>query len=134
MNKQQALNAFWSGFGVLAFEENTVPDDEAIQSLIDAGVAPSKFPYITYQVLTDSLDAPVNPTASIWDRNTSWERSDVLSNQIAEKIQKMTPIKLDDGRMFITTGTPYSQHFREEVDSSIRRVVLNLQVEFFTNY
>ena len=39
MNKQQALNAFWSGFGVLAFEENSVPDDEAIQSLIDAGVA-----------------------------------------------------------------------------------------------
>lgn len=134
MNKQQAYNSFWSGFGVLAFEENTVPDDEAIQQMIEAGLASSKYPYITYQVLTDRLDSTIYPSASIWDKNTSWERSDLLSNRIAERIREMTPIKLDDGRMFITTGSPYSQHMSEEGDSSIRRIVLNLQVEFFTNY
>ena len=134
MNKQQAYNAFWSGFGVLAFEENSVPDDDTIQSMIDAGLAKAKYPYITYQVLTDSLDYAVSPTASIWDKNTSWERSDLLSNAIAKKIAEMTPIKLDEGRMFIATGTPYSQHMDEEGDTSIRRIVLNLQVEFFTNY
>lgn len=134
MNKQQAYNTFWSDFGVLAFEENSVPDDKTIQQMIEAGLASSKYPYITYQVLTDSLDSTIYPSASIWDKNTSWERSDLLSNRIAERIRKMTPIKLDDGRMFITTGSPYSQHMSEEGDSSIRRIVLNLQVEFFTNY
>ena len=28
MNKQKAYNSFWRQFGVLAFEENSVPDDE----------------------------------------------------------------------------------------------------------
>lgn len=134
MNKQQAYNAFWSDFGVLAFEENSVPDDDTIQRMIDAGLAKAKYPYITYQVLTDSLDYAVLPTASIWDKNISWERSDLLSNAIAKKIAEMTPIKLDEGRMFIATGSPYSQHMDEEGDTSIRRIVLNLQVEFFTNY
>lgn len=134
MNKQQAYNAFWSDFGVLAFEENSVPDEATIQRMIDAGLAKAKYPYITYQVLTDSLDYAVSPTASIWDKNTSWERSDLLSNAIAKKIAGMTPIKLDEGRMFIATGSPYSQHMDEEGDTSIRRIVLNLQVEFFTNY
>ena len=42
MDKQQAYNAFWGDFGVLAFEENSIPDDTVIQALIDAGVAPAK--------------------------------------------------------------------------------------------
>lgn len=134
MNKQQAFNNFWSGFGVLAFEENTVPDDDTIKALIEAGVAASKYPYITYQVITGDLNGPVFPTASIWDRSNSWERADLLTNRISEAIQKMNTIKLDNGRAFITKGSPFAQHMSEEADSSIRRVVINLAVEFFTEY
>jgi len=134
MNKQQAYNNFWSGFGVFAFEENAVPDDDTIKALIEEGIAPSKYPYITYQVITGDLDGPVFPTASIWDRSNSWERADLLTNQISETIQKMNTIKLDNGRMFITKGAPFAQHMKEDADSSIRRVVMNLAVEFFTEY
>lgn len=134
MNKQQAYNAFWRSFGVLAFEENTVPDDKTIQALIDAGLAKSKYPYITYQVLIDNLDNEVFPTASIYDKSTSWETADLLSNEIMRKITDMNTIELDEGRMFITTGTPFAQHMDEQEDSSIRRIVLNLGVEFFTQY
>ena len=45
MDKEQAYNAFWSGFGVLAWEENSMPDDKDIQSLIEAGYASAKYPY-----------------------------------------------------------------------------------------
>lgn len=134
MNKQQAYNAFWSGFGVLAFEENSVPDDKVIDSLIKAGVAKAKYPLITYQVLTDDIDHPVFPTASIWDRSSSWERSDLLANEISEYIQGMDTIKLDNGRMFITKGSPFSQHQLESSDTNIRRIILNLGIEFFTQY
>ena len=79
MNKQQAYSAFWSGFGVLAFEENSVPTDDVINAMIKSGLATSKYPYITYQVLLDDLDHPVFPTASIYDRSSSWERADVLA-------------------------------------------------------
>ena len=134
MNKQQAYNAFWSRFGILAFEENTVPDDDTIEALIESGAAASKYPYITYQVITGDLDGPVFPTASIWDRSNSWERVDLLTNRISEAIQRMNTIKLDNGRMFITKGSPFAQHMIEDGDASIRRVVLNLGVEFLTEY
>lgn len=134
MNKQQAYNAFWSGFGVLAFEENSVPTDDVIDQMIQAGLASSKYPYITYQVLLDDLDHPVFPTASIYDRNTSWERADVLANTISNRIQTMDTIRLDNGRMFITKGSPFAQHMLEDGDMNIRRVILNLGIEFFTEY
>lgn len=132
MNKQQAYKAFWGSFGVLAFEENSVPEDDVIQELIKGGAAASKYPYITYQVLIDDLGQPVYPTASIYDKSTSWEKADTLTNAISARIQKMNTIKLDSGRMFITKGSPFGQHMDEEGDKSIRRVVLNLTVEFFT--
>lgn len=134
MNKQQALNNFWSGFNCLAFEENTVPDDDAIQAMIEAGLATSKFPYITYQVMTDDISSPLMLTASIWDKSNSWERVDLLSNRIAQYIQNMNTIKLDEGRLFITKGTPFSNHMSEEGDSTIRRVVLNIGVQFLTAF
>lgn len=133
MNKQQAYNAFWKQFGVLAFEENSVPDEETIQALIDSGVAPSKYPYITYQVMTGDLDSVLTPSASIWDRSNSYEKADLLSNQIAETIARMTPIKVTEGRMFITAGSPFSQHM-DDSDSAIKRNVLALNVEFLASY
>lgn len=134
MNKQQAFNNFWGSFGVLAFEENAVPDDDTIQNLINSGAASSKFPYITYQVIVDDINAPIFPTASIWDRSSSWERADLLSNQISEHIQKMRTLKLDNGRMFITKGSPFAQHMSDGEESPLKRIVLNLGVEFFTEY
>ena len=132
MNKQEAYNALWRQFGVLAFEENTVPDDEVINSLIQSGVATSKFPMITYQVITDDLGNVLFPSASIYDKSSSWERADKLANTISARIQAMNTIKLDNGRMFVTKGSPFSQHMDEEGDESIRRIVLNIGVEFLT--
>ena len=59
MTKASALYNFWSGFGLTAYEENTVPTE-------------AEFPYITYQVVTDSFGAEVALTASVWYRDTSW--------------------------------------------------------------
>lgn len=133
MNKQQAYNSFWRQFGILAFEENSVPSDEVFDDLIKAGVISSKFPYITYQVITGDLDSALTPTASIWDRSNSFEKVDLLANEIAETIAIMTPIKVDEGRMHITAGSPFSQHMEDE-DSAIKRNVLTLNVEFLTSY
>ena len=133
MNKQQAYSEFWSRFGVLAFEENSVPTDDVIEQIIK-GTSLKKYPYITYQVLLDDLNHPVFPTASIYDRSTSWERSDLLANSISEYIQKMDTIRLDNGRMFITKGSPFAQHQLEDADTNIRRIILNLGIEFFTEF
>lgn len=132
MNKQQAYNSFWNSFGVLAFEENSIPDDKVIDELIKAGKATSKYPYIAYQVIIDDLGQPVFPTASIYDKSTSWEKSDLLANLISNRLKSTEIIKLDDGRMFISKGRPFAQHWLESADSDIRRINLNLSIEFFT--
>ena len=132
MDKQQAYNAFWGDFGVLAFEENSIPDDTVIQALIDAGVAPAKYPMIAYEVIVDDLNNAIYPSASIYDKSSSWERIDKLVNTISARIQNMGTIKLDNGRMFITKGSPFAQHMGEGEDFDIKRIVLNLGVEFFT--
>ena len=131
MDKQEAYNAFWSEFGVLAFEENSVPTQDVLESIAKTMNLPSDR-YIAYQVLIDDLDHPVFPTASIYHKSTSWEEADKLANTISNRIQTMNTIRLDNGRMFITKGSPFAQHMLESEDLSIRRVILNLGVEFFT--
>ena len=134
MNKQQAYKAFWASFGVLAFEENAMPDDEVIQALISSGAAKAKYPYIAYEVITDDLGNAVYPSASIYDKSSSWERSDTLSNAISNRIKNMGTIELDNGRMFISKGSPFAQHMAEDEDFNIKRIVLNLAVEFLTEF
>lgn len=133
MNKQQAYNSFWGSFGVLAFEENSAPTFDEVKTIAKSMNLPTDI-YIAYQVIIDDLGHPVYPTASIYSRSTSWEKADTLANVISRRIQEMNTIKLDNGRMFITKGSPFAQHQLESEDLNIRRVILNLGIEFFTEY
>lgn len=122
MDKSQAIQSFWESFGLTAYEQSTVPDD-------------AQMPYITYSVVTDSLDNVVNLNASLWYRTKSWKDISQKTEEIAESIVKMNPpsIQLDNGRLYITKGTPFAQRMTDE-DTTIRRMYLNIQAEFFTAY
>jgi len=119
MDKAQATQKFWESFGLPAYDENTVPDGAAL-------------PYITYQVKTASIDEPVYPSASIWYKSRSWEAISKKADEIAEAIRQMPTIKIDGGRMFVTTGAPFAQRMSDE-DDSIRRILLQVNIEFLTN-
>lgn len=119
MNKSQAIHRFWSGFGLPAYDQLTVPQD-------------ARMPYITYSVAEDSLDRPVSMTASIWYRSQSWEAVEKKSYEIASAI---TPggyvMRLDDGHAWIYRGSPFAQRM-SDTDDTVRRVVLNIMAEFLT--
>lgn len=120
MDKTQAYYSLWSRFGIPAYDENSVPDD-------------AQYPYITYQVITDELDYPVNPTASVWYRDTSWEAIDLKIIEIAGVLGQIRPLELDDhGYMYVTKGSPFAQRMAEE-DRTVKRYVLNIGVEFLTS-
>lgn len=122
MDKAQTLHAFWSSFGWPAYDEGTVPDD-------------ATYPRITYKASTDELGNPQALYASLWDRGTSWSRISKMSDTIAEAIKKMRPpaIKFDNGRLFITKGTPFAQRMTDE-DDMVRRIYINVTVEYFSAY
>ena len=120
MDKAQAINAFWNRF-LPAYDERTVPD----------GIS---FPYISYEVGTAELDEPILLSANLWYRDSGWKAITDKTKEIARYIKTMTPIKVDNGRVYITKGVPFSQRMDEPDDPTIRRIILNINVEYLTSY
>ena len=120
MTKAAAIYQFWSSFGLTAYEENTVPTDAA-------------FPYITYQLVTDSFDREIPLTASIWYRSESWSGINAKADEISQKISRGGKIiPCDDGAIWLKRGQPFAQSMGDESDDLIKRKYLNIAAEFIT--
>ena len=120
MTKAAAIYQFWSGFGLTAYEENTVPTDAA-------------FPYITYQLVTDSFYREIPITASLWYRNESWTAINAKTEEISQKISRGGKIiSCDDGAIWLKRGQPFAQNMGDESDDLIKRKYLNITAEFMT--
>ena len=120
MTKAAAIYQFWNGFGLTAYEENSVPDEAA-------------FPYITYQLVTDSFDREIPLTASIWYRSESWTAINAKAEEISQKISRGGKIiPCDGGAIWLKRGQPFAQSMVDESDDLIKRKHLNITAEFMT--
>ena len=122
MDKAQAIHQFWSSFELTAIDELSAYD-----STIEL---PDN--YITYEVQTANLGDSVALTANLWYRTTSWAAITQKADQIAQYIGyggKVIPI--DGGYIWIKLGRPFAQRMAVE-DDSIRRILLNINVDFLT--
>ena len=120
MTKAAAIYQFWSSFGLTAYEENTVPTD-------------ADFPYITYQLVTDSFDREIPLTASIWYRSESWAGINAKTEEISQKISRGGKvIPCDGGAIWLKRGQPFAQSMGDESDDLIKRKYLNITAEFMT--
>ena len=120
MTKAAAIYQFWNGFGLTAYEENTVPTDAA-------------FPYVTYQLVTDSLDREVAATASLWYRGESWTAINSKTEEISKKIGASgKKIAVDGGGIWIKRGQPFAQNMGDESDDLIKRKYINISIVFIT--
>lgn len=122
MDKAQSIHSFWSGFGIPAYDENTVPDG-------------AKKPYITYNYSEDDLGNPVSSYGSIWYYDSGWAAITAKVKEIDNALSHggaMIPI---DGRGFtwIQKGHPFAQRMSDDSDDMIRRMYINLMVEFLSN-
>lgn len=120
MTKAAAINKFWNSFGIIAYEENSVPED-------------AEFPYITYQYVSDSFDVNTILTASVWYRETSW----INANNKAEEISRYIGfsgkiLNFDYGRIWIKRGTPFAQNMGDDNDNLIKRKYINVEAEYFS--
>ena len=120
MTKAAAIYQFWSSFGLTAYEENTVPTD-------------ATFPYITYQLVTDSFDREIPVTASLWYRSESWTDINAKTEEISQKISRGGKIiSCDGGAIWLKRGQPFAQNMGDESDDLIKRKYLNITAEFMT--
>ena len=126
MTKMQALHSFWAGFDIPAFDETSVPDEK---DRIE--VYGHAFPYITFEVSSDSFGNMLSQTASLWYRSTSWSAITAKEQEISDFIGRGgRMVAYDGGSMWIQKGFPWAQRMSEPSDDTVRRIVLNIQVEF----
>lgn len=120
MTKAAAIYQFWNSFGLIAYEENTVPHD-------------ATFPYITYQLVTDSFDREIPLSASLWYRSESWTGINAKTEEISQKISRGGKvIPCDGGAIWLKRGQPFAQSMGDESDNLIKRKYLNITAEFMT--
>ena len=120
MTKAAAIYQFWNSFGLTAYEENTVPTD-------------ATFPYITYQLVTDSFDREIPLSASLWYRSESWTAINAKTDEISQKISRGGKIiSCDGGAIWLKRGQPFAQNMGDENDDLIKRKYLNITAEFMT--
>lgn len=120
MTKAAVIFNFWNGFGLKAYEENSVPSD-------------ATFPYITYQLVTDLFDRPVAMSASLWYRSSSWVEINDKTEGISEALGMGGRIlSFDTGKVWLKRGTPFAQNMGDESDDLIKRKYLNIEAEYFS--
>ena len=120
MTKAAAIYQFWNSFGLTAYEENTVPDN-------------ATFPYITYQLVTDSFGREAPVTASLWYRSESWTAINAKTEEISQKISRGGKIiACDGGTIWLKRGQPFAQNMGDESDDLIKRKYINITAEFMT--
>lgn len=123
MTKEDALHNFMSSFGLVAYQENAVP----------TGEFRPQYPYLTYEVATGSWDEPVPLSISLWYRSTSWMAANAMADTIARHISRGgTTLRCDGGMLWITRGDPFARSTGDDQDDQVKRKIINIMVEFFT--
>lgn len=118
MDKAQAINNFWNGFGLKAYDATSVPDE-------------TQMPYITYELSVDEFGQSLSQTASLWYYSSSWKDIQLKEQQIYNYIGRGgRMIHYDDGAVWIQRGTPWALRLAGNDDEYVRRILLNVEVEF----
>lgn len=120
MTADKALNQFFNSFGVPAFPETAVPDEQ-------------EMPYITYPFAFSRFDdLPVNLTVYLWYKTESEATPTAKGMEIINTIGRGgCTVEVDGGYIWLTTGSPALRAVPDE-DNSIKRRALNISAEYFT--
>lgn len=117
MNKEQRLQDYWNTFAP-AWEETSVPDNAV-------------FPRITYEGRFDDFGTQVSTSVSIWVRSSSWKQAEDIKHAIELSLTRGgIVLRYDDGAMWIKRGEPFSTRLSDSSDDMIRRIFLNIEIEF----
>lgn len=123
MDRAQAYHDFWSEFNWKAYDSSTVPSEELNPEM----------PRITYDFGAGEFEDEIQLSASLWDNSYSWSRIQAKAEEIYESIGLGGKIiNYDKGKIWIKRGSPFYQRMPDENDS-IRRIYININVEFFTS-
>jgi len=126
MNRIQRINAFWNSFGLVAMDENSVPD-----GAMDRESPNFLGQYITYDVTDSGWDEEVPMMANLWYLSESWQEITEKSMQIGDYIGRGgIMLDCDEGAIWIKKAPSFAQRMANEGYDNIRRIVLSIEVEY----
>lgn len=118
-NKYEALHAFYSSFGVPAYEENSVPDN-------------AKLPYITYEVITSEFDAQnIALSCQIWSRSNSLKELNILTEAMSDALRTGAKLICDTGYIMLYRGEPFAQT-RPSGERAVKAKYINISADYIT--
>lgn len=122
MDKAQAIQAFWAGFGIEAYNEDSVPDAEDLH-----------YPYITYDLVIDTFGHEVGMGAQLHYKDSSWRAINSKLAEIETYIGRGGKwVYFDGGACLIRRAQPFAQTLAESNDRMIRQYIINISCEFVT--
>lgn len=124
MTKAAAIYDFWAGFGLTAYEENSVPTGDG---------APD-FPYLTYELITSGDLDRIQASASLWYRGTSWTAANAKVEEISAAIAGGVVLPCDSGAIVVRKAVPFAQSMGDDTDNMIKRKVLSVEYLYSTQY
>lgn len=110
-----ALKTFFSGFGLPAYQESTVPEDVQL-------------PYISYSISSPEWNQKASMYVQVWDRSTSNIGIIRTADQITQAIGGEKRIPLDGGYLVIWPETPLIQI---QADGDFRYAYINLSINAY---
>lgn len=111
----EALKTYYSGFGLPAYQEGSVPDDEPL-------------PYISYSVSIPEWSEKASNFVRVWDRTKSNTGIIRKADQILQSIGLGKKIAFAGGYLMIWPETPNVQI---EVDGDVRYAYINLSINSY---
>lgn len=118
-NTAIALYQFFSGFGIDAYVEYSVPDEAAL-------------PYITYQLVEPDWRDSATFYARVWYRSTSYTAINTKVDEIRAAIGEGVSLPTDSGAIYLFKGTPFAQNMPMEGDDTLKVVYLNFIIHAIT--
>lgn len=96
-NTAAALYSFFSGFGIPAYEENSVPND-------------AELPYITYQIEDPDWSETGSISASVWYKGDGFRELFTKVDEIKRKTEGGIRVPTGDGGcLYIFKDSPFAQ-------------------------
>lgn len=120
MNRWEAQYAFWSSFGIPAYEENAVPDQKELT-----------YPYLTYQGVSAPFDSNTFVNVSVWTRSKSLATVTEITDNILKRFEDgKAEVRYNGGGFFITPESNFAQVMGDESDTLIKRMILSVVIHW----
>ena len=123
MTKDEALYRFFSGFGIPAYPDTAVLNENGEPDVV--------LPYLTYTPVFDAWGGePVSLTVNLWYRTESEAVPNAKARELSEAIgYGGVRLRCDEG---LKRGAPWCQNLSDETDLAIKRRYINVTAEYMT--